>query len=213
MESFSGRLRELQGKRVCLERGGPHMLQGSVVGVKADYLVMADDYGGLIHIPTRHLKSVSWDISSDQEMTVCSYPNAMATVSSLPDTFAGLVASLRGSPVQVNEDGPEKVQGILLEAGTDHLRLVTNQGNNKKNQKKNNQQNQSQGQSQNQNQQNNQLSQLEMVTCPFTHIRSIRRLNEAYLQSSQQSDQSSQQSQSSDSGGGSRVRVVTGRGR
>lgn len=208
MGTFLGRLRELVGKSVSLERGGPHAMQGTLLAVKSDYLSVGNQYGSIVHVPARHVKSVGQDVAGDSGSNGYVFPRNLGAT--LPETFSGLVATLRGTVVQVNEDGPEKVSGLLADVAGDHLQLISNQGRNQnKNQNKNQNQNQNQ---QGQRNQNNQSSQFELVHCPLTHIRSIRVATEVAQQ--QENSEQNQQAQSSDSGGGGRrLRVATGRHR
>lgn len=123
LNTFSEHLCGLRGCRVRLDRGGPNMVAGTLVGVYADYLTLKTDHGKLLHIPTYHLKSVTRDPA---QCTADGYARSCDDVCPQPKQFCQLVATLRGTLVQVNEGGPERVMGLVYDVAANHLQLITN---------------------------------------------------------------------------------------
>jgi spore coat protein B len=108
----------LTGSEVRINRGGPDSVQGFLLGVQHDYLVLQTN-DGVIYINGTHVKSISQtDGNKSRSMVTPQYVNAYS--------FGNLLQKLRHQVVQINGGGPEKVEGFIVEATQDYLILLVN---------------------------------------------------------------------------------------
>ncbi|WP_317982248.1 hypothetical protein [Paenibacillus glycanilyticus] len=99
-------LRNLVGETVRINRGGPESLEGKLLAVKNDYLVLSTKEG-VVYVDLSHVKSVTGFATSKSGGTSTDYINA--------NNFRGVINALTKEFVQINWGGPEKVEGFLAE--------------------------------------------------------------------------------------------------
>ncbi|MFC4777001.1 hypothetical protein ACFO9Q_09415 [Paenibacillus sp. GCM10023252] len=110
-----GYLNRLVGKNVKINRGGPESLQGKLLAVESDYLVLSTKEG-IVYITTSHVKSIT---ELDNNKSGGFTPDYIVA-----SNFKGVLRALNQKFVQINWGGPEKVEGFLAEVGNDAVLLV-----------------------------------------------------------------------------------------
>ncbi|ACT00071.1 hypothetical protein [Paenibacillus sp. JDR-2] len=110
-------LRNLVGEFVRINRGGPESLEGKLLAVKNDYLVLSTREG-VVYVDLSHVKSVTGFATSKSGGTCTDYINA--------NNFRGVVTALTKEFVQINWGGPEKVEGFLAEVQGNTALVVAN---------------------------------------------------------------------------------------
>ncbi|MFC4779463.1 hypothetical protein ACFO9Q_21925 [Paenibacillus sp. GCM10023252] len=114
-------LGELVGQVVKINRGGPESIQGKLLAVKSDYLVLLAKEG-VVYVSTDHIKSVTVvkDGNKDGNLT-----NGGRDPFIQANNFRGVLRQLTNNFVQMNWGGPEKVEGFLAEVRQNTVLLVT----------------------------------------------------------------------------------------
>ncbi|SFF12508.1 spore coat protein B [Paenibacillus algorifonticola] len=110
-------LEGLVGQYVKINRGGPESLQGTLVAVKNDYLVLWTKEG-IVYVSTSHVKSITDFPSNKSGGCKPDYIKA--------SSFVGVIRALNHKFVQINWGGPEKIEGFIAEVGNTSLLLVVN---------------------------------------------------------------------------------------
>lgn len=111
-------LRNLIGKNVKINRGGPDSLEGRLIAVQSDYVVLQTK-DGVIYINTSHVKSIT---ELPTHKTKGWTPNYIVA-----RNFLGVLRKLTKKFVQINSGGPEKVEGFIAEVSDDSVLLVDGQ--------------------------------------------------------------------------------------
>lgn len=109
-------LHSLIGRNVKINRGGPDALTGRLLAVRSNYLVL-QTRNGIVYINAEHVKSITEAAGGTGGRT------AMYIMA---DSFNGVLRQLRQQFVQINQGGPEKVEGFIAEVSHDTLLLVSN---------------------------------------------------------------------------------------
>ncbi len=109
-------LHSLIGRNVKINRGGPDALTGRLLAVRSNYLVL-QTRNGIVYINAEHVKSITEAAGGTGGRT------AMYIMA---DSFNGVLRQLRQQFVQINQGGPEKVEGFVAEVSHDTLLLVSN---------------------------------------------------------------------------------------
>ncbi|MEB3100073.1 DUF2642 domain-containing protein [Ferviditalea candida] len=118
--SDSSGLLSFSGKEVRINRGGPDSITGRLVKVQNDHIVVqVKGTEEIMYINTSHIKSIT---SSGN--TSGSY-KSMPPYVSAPD-FTSLLGMFTHKFVQINKDGPEKVEGFVVNVSNQYLYLVSN---------------------------------------------------------------------------------------
>ncbi|WP_454192223.1 hypothetical protein [Paenibacillus sp. Marseille-Q7038] len=107
-------MRGLIGKVVKINRGGPESFEGTLVKISSDYMVVRNKEG-FIYVNESHVKSVTEAGHSHREKG----PKQKLIQS---NDFHGVLKSLRLKRVQINQGGPEKLEGVLVSVS--HNRLI-----------------------------------------------------------------------------------------
>ncbi|WP_160034508.1 hypothetical protein [Paenibacillus sp. An7] len=107
-------MRGLLGKVVKINRGGPESFEGTLVKVSSDYMVIRSKEG-FIYVNEAHVKSVTEAGHSHRE-------NGLKQKLIHSNDFHGVLKSLRLKRVQINQGGPEKLEGVLVSVS--HNRLI-----------------------------------------------------------------------------------------
>lgn len=117
MGAGNAELKNLVGEFVRINRGGPESLEGKLLAIKSDYLVLSTREG-VVYVDLDHVKSVTGFAVGKSGGTCNDYINA--------NNFRGVVNALTKEFVQINWGGPEKVEGFLAEVQGNTALLVTN---------------------------------------------------------------------------------------
>lgn len=115
------RATNLVGRQVKINRGGPDMVEGRLVAIPADYLVVSTN-DGIIYVNAAHVKSITETGQTGGTAGNRSRSTSFITASS----FSSLLSKLRHQFVQINRGGPEKIDGFLAEINSDSLLVVVN---------------------------------------------------------------------------------------
>lgn len=117
-------LRKLVGKMVTVFKGGPNSRTGVLVEVKKDFLVLQTKDEGFVYYPFAQLKSIIENTkhSADKKMDATSENEIVST---FPNTFHELVASLQMNTILVNGGGPASAKGFLIDVKPEFIVLST----------------------------------------------------------------------------------------
>lgn len=107
------------GRRVKVNRGGPDSVEGKLLSVQSDYLVVRTR-DGIVYINSQHVKSITEGGSGGANSSGGNRRVILA------ENFYQLLQRLRHEFVQVNRGGPEKIEGFVAEANSNYLLLVVN---------------------------------------------------------------------------------------
>ena len=121
MKDFVRYLRDLQGRCVQVERGGPEACQGWLMDVKADYLALTGEEGSTLYLPLHHVRSIT-------PLPAPALPPVPGAAQPAPENFAELLRANLGAPVRLYHAGPEVSFGILKTCAADHLLLESDSG-------------------------------------------------------------------------------------
>ncbi|WP_276352762.1 DUF6897 domain-containing protein [Cohnella caldifontis] len=170
--SSSGNLgpaRQLIGRHVKINRGGPDSVEGVLLAVNGEVLVLKSN-GTIIYVNGTHVKSITEGKSqgrsgggSGGRSGQGSGSGGISAAIINASTINGVLARMRQQFIQVNRGGPEKLEGFLANMGDDFILLIVGRefvrvpifhiktvnfsgksGGNKNNNKNNNQSNRNQ---------------------------------------------------------------------
>lgn len=122
MESYVGR-------SIRVDRGGPQSRTGKLIAVHNDYFVVHTEDEGTLYYKNDHVKSLTVDSfvgsnddsngsnNGDDANTVVEYLDA--------DDFVSLIKSMQYSSVQINRGGPEKIEGVIVDANDSEVTVVS----------------------------------------------------------------------------------------
>lgn len=116
----------LIGRTVRINRGGPEAKKGKLLSAKDDHIVVEVENEGMLYFKTDHIKSLSLDARDVTDLTVV-YSDVEAPV--LPtyidvDNFALVMENMKYRWCQINRGGPEKTEGVLIDATEDEIKMV-----------------------------------------------------------------------------------------
>ncbi|WP_239615243.1 DUF2642 domain-containing protein [Cohnella mopanensis] len=120
---------QLIGQQVRVNRGGPDSIEGVLIAIHGDYLVILSE-STICYVNGAHVKSITEGSKSGGK----SHGNGSGSRSkggrsghkshiSAPN-FQGLLSRLRHKHVQINRGGPEKLEGFLAETSRDNILLI-----------------------------------------------------------------------------------------
>jgi spore coat protein B len=117
----------LIGRSVRVDRGGPESRMGKLLAVKNDHVVVYIENEGMLYYKIDHIKSLSLDtrdVSDLVPVTVTNELNPVVLPSYIEaEDFATIMKTMQNRWVQINRGGPEKIEGVLVEA-TDELGTI-----------------------------------------------------------------------------------------
>ncbi|NOU98147.1 hypothetical protein GC093_33690 [Paenibacillus sp. LMG 31456] len=113
-------LKWLVEKAVSINRGGPESKKGWLVTVKDDHLVLQTDEQYLYY-QTKHVKSITVDSTEPLEATV-PYDKKLVYWDAI--SFNDILEKMIFRRVQINQGGPESINGILSRLFENHVDLV-----------------------------------------------------------------------------------------
>lgn len=132
-----GQARQLIGRRVRINRGGPDSIEGILLAVNGDVLVLSSR-GIIVYVNGRHVKSITEGTSGGRSRGKSGGSQGGRHSSSVgrsgmgrssmgfiqASSFASLLSRLRQQFIQINRSGPERIEGFLAETGNDFILLV-----------------------------------------------------------------------------------------
>ncbi|MGO4543362.1 DUF2642 domain-containing protein [Paenibacillus sp. 2TAB23] len=124
-------LQSLVGKNVKINRGGPDSIQGKLLAVKSDYLVV-NTREGVVYVARSHVKSIT-EVACDKNGGNKSGGNKSGGHKSghrdpnfiKANNFRGVIRALNQTFVQINWGGPERVEGFLAQVNNNSVLLVS----------------------------------------------------------------------------------------
>lgn len=118
-------LATMLGKTVRVDRGGPESRMGKLLSAKDDHFVVYIENEGMLYYKIDHIKSFSVDTRDVTDLVEAPQEEQEALPKYLdaPD-FNAVLLSLKFRWVQVNRGGPEKIEGVLVDATDDKISLV-----------------------------------------------------------------------------------------
>ncbi|MED5020746.1 hypothetical protein P9847_26145 [Paenibacillus chibensis] len=127
----------LVGQTVKINRGGPDMVEGVLLTVQNNYLAIWAKDKHIVYVSTAHIKSVTGTGQSGGAQGVASQSGGARSGGSRSGgvqsamarpiqahSFVGLLQSLQYRHVQINRGGPEKLEGIIINANQNYLMLA-----------------------------------------------------------------------------------------
>ncbi|MFX3633023.1 MAG: hypothetical protein ACE3L7_04765 [Candidatus Pristimantibacillus sp.] len=136
-------LKDLVGKEVKVNRGGHDCLEGKLLAVRSDYLVLCSN-NKIVYINTEHVKSITEVFCDDKSNGNKKDGNKSGGNKNnsggnrsrgnccrnkkfiKADNFRGVLKALEQEFVVVNTGGHEKVEGFLAEVCKDTIKIVQN---------------------------------------------------------------------------------------
>jgi len=113
-----------EGMEVRINRGGPESVTGTLVASLNDVLVLKLPNGTLVYFNLEHVKSVTPLANNagrnGQNRTGAAHPMFPPWL-----IFREVLESFRHRFVQINQGGPEKVEGILAGVGGGAVTLIS----------------------------------------------------------------------------------------
>ncbi|TCP59182.1 hypothetical protein EV586_101398 [Tumebacillus sp. BK434] len=108
-------LNDSVGKWIQVERGGPDKIKGKLLGIKSDF-IMVETEKGVAYVHTPHVKTISEPIVVEQRAENSVQPEVAVTppVVLESDDFATLIGLLEHKYVQINQGGPNALDGVVL---------------------------------------------------------------------------------------------------
>lgn len=116
----SNGLKRLVEKTVYINRGGPESRKGWLVAVKDDHLVLLAEERYLYYL-TKNIKSVSVD-SIEPAPAVAPFKEKLVFLDA--ENFIDVLKKMSARRIQINQGGPECVDGVLGRLFENHLDLI-----------------------------------------------------------------------------------------
>jgi len=108
------------GKPVKINRDGPESMVGRLIAVHADYIVLLTK-DGIVYVNAAHIKSITeGKVAQSIGRTKGGHTGYI-----MAHSFNDVLRRLTKHFVQINQGGPEKVTGFIVEVGHDTLLLVS----------------------------------------------------------------------------------------
>jgi hypothetical protein len=111
------------GKQIQIERGGPDKLQGKLLAVKDDHLIVQTE-NGIVYVNSQHIKTISepilCEVQEGTDETLCTPEPIVIDAGDLRDLLSQLTHKL----VKINQGGPNSLEGVLLTLREDAVTIV-----------------------------------------------------------------------------------------
>lgn len=118
-------LAKMLGKTVRVDRGGPESRVGKLLSAKDDHFVVYIENEGLLYYKNDHIKSFSVDTRDVTDLVEAPKEEQEALPKYLDSAdFNGVLQGLKYRWIQINRGGPEKIEGVLVEASDDKITLI-----------------------------------------------------------------------------------------
>ncbi|WP_052475932.1 hypothetical protein [Cohnella kolymensis] len=124
----------LVGRLVRINRGGHDSVEGVLVAIPSDYLVVLTDEG-IVYVNGAHVKSITEGVQESEGKSGggrsgggrsggnrSRYGRSRSYVSA--SSFQSLLHRMRHKHIQINRGGPEKLDGFLAEVASDNVLLI-----------------------------------------------------------------------------------------
>jgi spore coat protein B len=116
------------GKVVQVERGGPDKVEGELVGIRDDHLVLRTKEHEVIYCVSSHIKSVTEPIVTRIDLTQSELEAGTEQLPVIPieeaASFQELLKLIQGKMVRINHGGPGMVKGVLYSVGPESISMV-----------------------------------------------------------------------------------------
>ncbi|TDF97675.1 spore coat protein [Paenibacillus piri] len=120
----------LVGRTVRIDRGGPESKTGKLLSAKVDHLVLSTENEGTLYYQMAHIKSLTLDARDVSDLT--DVPPPVTEEEPTPiiprfidvEQFNAVMENMVYRWVQINRGGPEKIEGVLIEASSDEVKMV-----------------------------------------------------------------------------------------
>lgn len=115
----------LLGRFIRVDRGGPESRMGKLLAVKGDHVVVYNESDGILYYRTEHIKSLSVasrdfsylsEETDDDESDIPGYFDV--------EDFMSVLQNMEYHWVQINRGGPEKLEGVLIEATDEAVTMI-----------------------------------------------------------------------------------------
>ncbi|MGG1660750.1 hypothetical protein [Brevibacillus sp. NRS-1366] len=118
MDSFIGR-------SVRIDRGGPESRSGKLIDVKDDHFVVYIENEGMIYYKNDHVKSLTLDTRETSEYYEDPETSQQPTLLYIDaENFTSLLQSMQFQSVQINRGGPEKIEGVMVDATDSEVTMI-----------------------------------------------------------------------------------------
>ncbi|MCU6796398.1 spore coat protein [Paenibacillus sp. WQ 127069] len=116
----------LIGRIVRIDRGGPESKKGKLISAKDDHIVVDVENEGMLYYKMDHIKSLTLDARDVSDITGVLPIEEPPVLPRYIDAanFILVMENMKYRWVQVNRGGPEKTEGVLIEATIDQVRMV-----------------------------------------------------------------------------------------
>lgn len=112
------------GKQIQIERGGPDKLQGKLLAVKDDHMIVHTE-NGIVYVNNQHVKTISEPILNEvQEVVVDENLVVPEPIVVEAVDFRNLLSQLTHKLVKINQGGPNSLEGVLLTVRDDAVTIV-----------------------------------------------------------------------------------------
>ncbi len=129
------------GEVVRINRGGPESRIGTFIDSKGDYFALFSESDGLLIYPKEHIKSLSRvvienngnnaNLNNGNQQKNANNALASETMKAIfnevaGENLSGFLANIKYYWVKINRDGPESIEGLLVDSTEDYLVVVVN---------------------------------------------------------------------------------------
>ncbi|SFL54111.1 spore coat protein B [Paenibacillus sp. 1_12] len=116
----------LTGRIVRIDRGGPESKKGKLISAKDDHIVIDVENEGMLYYKMDHIKSITLDARDVSDLTGVVLPEEQSVLPKFIDAedLNSVMDNMKYRWVQINRGGPEKTEGVLIEATVDLVRMV-----------------------------------------------------------------------------------------
>lgn len=114
----------LLNKVIKVDRGGPESRIGFLLAVEDDYFALLTEADGVTYYRTQHVKSFTMDAKEGLKFEL-EIPENFEYVTG--GDFSSILNSLKYYWVKINRGGPEMLEGVLNEVGTDYVIIIANE--------------------------------------------------------------------------------------
>ncbi|MED4583927.1 hypothetical protein P9578_14185 [Brevibacillus choshinensis] len=117
----------LVGRSVRVDRGGPESRTGKLLSAQNDYFVIYSETDGkIVYYKKDHVKSLTLDSREVSDVVIESNEEEQQPVLQYfeADSFISVLQSMHLYSVQINRGGPEKIEGVIVDANENEVTLI-----------------------------------------------------------------------------------------
>lgn len=140
-QSFSELFHQLKNEKIQINQGGPDMAVGTLVEASNDFIVLAMEDSEIVYFNLHHVKSafkfseneqsdyseLSYESEVEEETNLSDLPNSSDPTVLKAEYFRDLFDQLLHKWVLFNRQGPDALEGILVENAGSHYTIINNQ--------------------------------------------------------------------------------------